>query len=112
MSWIIETIPEWNSRMALLLYWLPLILCAYGYTLDIVRRVRKDRAARAETERGAPLSHYHPSITVGSLIGYVVLTVCPVANLLAAFFDVAPAVFRGFIRWCSQILDAPLVPKR
>lgn len=112
MSWIVETMPHWNSQMALLLYWLPLMLCAYGYTLAIVQRVHKDRAARAAHESGAPMSYYRPSITIGSLIGYAALTICPVANLLAAFFDVAPTVFRGFIRWCSHILDVPLVPKR
>ena len=112
MSFIAETMPQWNSRIALLLYWLPLVLCVYGYMLTIVQRVRKDRAASAEHQSGAPCSHYHPSITVGSLLGYAVLTVCPALNLLAALFDVAPTVFRGLIRWCGQILDAPLVPKR
>ncbi|MGK4386301.1 hypothetical protein [Ectopseudomonas oleovorans] len=78
--------------------------------LTIVRRcVRIERFVLSAKRRACNI---YPSITVGSLLGYAVLTVCPALNLLAALFDVAPTVFRGLIRWCGQILDAPLVPKR
>lgn len=112
MNWIIEHLPAWNSWLALLLYWLPLALCAYGYLLRTVYKVRKDRAQRAEAESGKPNAYYLPGITVGTLVGYLFLTVTPVANLIAAIFDVAPGLFRRFFEWCARVLDIPLVPKR
>lgn len=93
MQWITEHLPAWNSWIALLLYWLPLALCAYGYTVRSALKVRKDCAVR---EKAATQEHglYLPSITLGTLVGYAATTVVPVANLFAAIFDVAPAMFR------------------
>lgn len=111
MNWIIEHLPAWNSWIAALLYWLPMALCAYGYTARTSRQIAKDRASRAKAasdERG----FYLPSITVGSLVGYAALTVAPIANLFAAIFDVAPDVFHGFIRLCDRVFNVPLVPDR
>lgn len=111
MQWITEHLPAWNGWIALLLYWLPLVLCVYGYTVRSALKVRKDRAAR---EKAATQEHglYLPSITLGTLAGYAATTVVPVANLFAAIFDVAPAMFRSFFDWCARVLDFPLVPKR
>lgn len=111
MNWIAEHLPAWNSWIALLLYWLPLVLCAYGYTARAFVKVRKDRDARqaaASKEHG----FYLPSITIGTLVGYAAMTLFPVANLFAAIFDVAPVLFRVFFDWCARVLDVPLVPKR
>lgn len=113
MNWIIEKLPAWNSWIALLLYWLPLALCAYGYTVRSFQRIAKDRQRREDA-----LTHKHsyscylPDITVGTLIGYVILSVAPVANLFAAIFDVAPKVFGSFIDMLGRVFDIPLVPKR
>lgn len=121
MNWITEHLPAWNSWIALLMYWLPLALCAYGYTVRSAKKFAQDRAEReaAETWKPDPAKGdyqsrpiYIPGITIGTLIGYAVLTVCPVANLFAATFDVAPKVFNGFIEWCDKVLNVPLVPKR
>jgi hypothetical protein len=114
MNWIAEKIPAWNSWLALMLYWLPLALCAYGYAVRTFVRVRKDRNARKKAS-GPVVNHYgdyRPSITIGSLAGYLFLTVTPCANLFAAIFDVSPVLFRVFFDWCARVLDMPLVPKR
>jgi hypothetical protein len=109
MDNIMSKLPEWNSWIALLLYWLPLSLCAWGYTVRTVVKIRKDRERRAgnDTHR-----YYIPDITVGTLVGYLVLTVTPVANLFASIFDVAPKLFASFFRFCETVLDMPLVPNR
>lgn len=111
MQWITEHLPAWNSWIALLLYWLPLALCAYGYTVRSVLKVRKDRHWRDKT---ATQEHgmYVPTITLGSLVGYAATTVVPVANLFAAIFDVAPKIFADLWEWCERALNIPLVPKR
>jgi hypothetical protein len=111
MNWIMSNLPTWNSWLAFGLYWLPLALCAYGYTLRAGCRFSKDRAARAKAdteERG----YYSPTITIGTLIGYAVLSVMPIANLVAAIFDVAPKLFASMFEWFGKALDIPLVPKR
>lgn len=120
MNWITEHLPAWNSWIALMMYWLPAALCAYGYTVKSVKEYKRDRTDRARDEAWQPdpaKQHqlrptYIPGITIGTLVGYAALTVCPVANLFAAIFDVAPKVFSGFIRWCDKVLNVPLVPKR
>lgn len=78
MNWIIEQLPCWNSWIAVLLYWLPLALCTYGYTLRSVHKFRKDRAARADAE--AKDGFYIPSVSVGTLVGYSTLAVVPIAT--------------------------------
>lgn len=112
MNWIIEHLPAWNSWIALLLYWLPMAMCAYGYLLRAIYKFRRDRAQREAEESGKPHAYYYPDLTVGTIVGYVVLSVCPIANLFAAIFDVAPGLFRRFFHWCARVLDIPLVPKR
>lgn len=95
-----------NTGLALLLYWLPMALCVFGYTLRTWSNYRKDVATRA---RGG---FYSPTDTVGTLIGRGVASVVPVANLLAAVFDVAPQLFGRFFRAISHVFNQPLVPRR
>jgi len=111
MHWIMSNLPPWNSWLALGLYWMPLALCAYGYTIRAACRFSKDRTARTKAdteERG----YYSPTITIGTLIGYAVLSVTPIANLFAAIFDVSPKLFASMFEWFGKVLDIPLVPKR
>jgi hypothetical protein len=111
MGWITEHLPAWNGWIALLLYWLPLALCAYGFTVRSVLKFRNDRGRRDEQE-SEEHGFYMPTLTLGTLIGYAVTTVVPIANLFAAIFDVAPKVFADFWEWCDRALNIPLVPKR
>jgi hypothetical protein len=95
-----------NAWISFGLFWLPLGVCAIGYTVRTWRNFRKDRKAR-ESEK-----HYYPTDTVGTLIGRGIVSVVPVANLCAAAFDLAPEMLSGFIRRMAKIFDQPLVPKR
>ena len=114
MDWIQNHTPAWNGLIALLLFWLPLLLCLYGYAIRSFRAFANDRAARATAELPASQSngYYLPSITIGTLVGRVLISVVPIVNLFAAIFDVAPEVFGDFFRWCGKAFDIPLVPKR
>ena len=114
MDWIQSHIPAWNGWIALVAFWLPLLLCAYGYIIRSARDFANDRAARANSELPASQSngYYSPTITIGTLVGRVLLTVVPIVNLFAAIFDVAPKVFGDFIKWFGKAFDIPLVPKR
>ena len=112
--WLMAHTPEWNGLLALFLFWLPLLLCLYGYIVRSAREFSNDRAGRATSELPASQSngYYTPSITIGTLVGRFLVTVVPIVNLLAAIFDVAPEVFGDFFRWMGKALDIPLVPKR
>jgi hypothetical protein len=94
-----------NKWIAFLLYWVPAAFCAVGYLLRTARNFRKDRAKRVEV--GA---YYHPTDTLGTLIGRAVVTILPIGNLLAGLFDLSPEVFGRFFTWIGKVFDQPLVP--
>lgn len=111
MDWIIAHTPAWNSWLAVLLYWMPVALCAYGYTVQTVQDYRSELDIRAKAETD-PKTYFYPTLTVGTLVGRAVLTAIPIANLFAAIFNVAPKVFGDLFEWIGKALDIPLVPKR
>lgn len=111
-------IPAWvNGTLASTLYFVPLTLCVYGYTVRTWRNYRKDIARRqlvAEAKANDPKAFlgYMPTDTVGTLIGRAVVTVIPIANLWAACFDIGPWLFGRFIDKLSAIFNQPIVPER
>ncbi len=113
---MIDSITAWlmafsfTSYMGIGLYWLPLSVCAYGYTVRTWLNYQKDVKARekAETEGKG----YTPTDTVGTLIGRAIVSITPIANLWAGAFDVAPRLFSSFFGWLGRIFDQPLVPKK
>lgn len=104
---------SFTSWMGFALYWLPLSLCAYGYSIRTWLNFQKDVLARekAESQEGAKY-FYSPTDTIGTLIGRAIVSLLPVANLWAASFDVAPRMFSSFFSWLGRVFDMPLVPKR
>jgi len=103
IDWIMSF--KFNSLLGVLLYWVPLSLCIYGYTLRTWFNYKKDLLNR-NNER------YTPTDTIGDLVGRGVVTLIPVANIWAATFDVAPEVFKRFFKLLGEIFDKPLVPSR
>lgn len=87
------------------LYCAPAVLCLYGYTVQTWKDYRSDR------ERSTK-ANYTPTLTVGTIIGRAFLCVIPVANWIAAIFDVAPDVFSAFFRMIGRVFDQPIVRKR
>jgi len=107
---MIDTAMNWalgfdlTGQMGLLLYWIPMVLCAYGYTARTFKRYRDCREKR---DAGA----YFKSDTLGTLIGRTIVTICPIANLFAAIFDLGPRLFGSFFRVIGEVFDQPLVRK-
>lgn len=95
-SWI------WSS----LFYGLPGVLCIYGYTIRTWKNYQKDTEAR-ESDK-----YYMPTDTIGTLLGRGLVSIVPVANLLAATFDIGPKLFANFFKWIGRVFDQPLVPKK
>lgn len=103
-DWILNF--EFNSLLGVALYWVPLSLCVYGYTVRTWFNYQKDVKAR-DNEK-----HYSPTDTIGTLIGRGLASIIPVANLWAASFDVAPKLFTSFFTWIGKVFDVPLVARR
>lgn len=100
MAWLIGF--DLTGQMGLLLYWLPLGLCAYGYTARTFKRYRECCELR-------DAGKYFKSDTVGTLIGRAFVTLCPVMNLLAGVFDLGPRLFGSFFAFIGRAFDKPLV---
>ena len=109
MNQIVEYVPVWNGWIALILYWIPLALCAIGYSVRAARRYNKDRVARSKADAD-PKAYYYPELKLGDLIGYVLIIVCPLVNLLAVIFDVGAPMIREFFGWLGSMFDIPVVP--
>lgn len=105
IDWIIGL--KYNGLLGVLLYIVPASLCAYGYLIRIWVDYQKDVQYRREYPKT-----YTPNLTIGSLIGYALITVLPVANLWAALFDIAPDVFRTAFKYIRRVFNQPLVPPR
>lgn len=115
--------------MGLILYWLPLSLCVTGYTIRTMENYRKDTIQRQkrinylalkkskEQEGGDIYSidsqlrvYYNPTDKIGTLLGRALVSICPIANLWAAVFDVFPNMFGKILSTIEKIFDTPLVP--
>lgn len=112
IDWIASHVPAWNGWLALCLYWMPLVLCAYGYLVIAVRKYRDELTLREKMESQDPPGYYQPELMIGTLVGYLLATVVPIANLIAAIFYIAPRVFGDFFEWIGKTFAIPLVPKR
>ena len=96
-----------TSMMGILLYFVPLTLCAVGYTYRIWLTYRRDIMRRNDDPK-----NYYPLLHIGDIVGWAFVTICPIANLWCACFDVFPKLFGDFFRRITIIFDQPLVPKR
>ena len=94
---------------AILLYWLPLVMCAIYYTKTAVLLTRRDWQARAWAGGDG---YYYPTIKVGTLVWYVFVTIMPAFNLVVTIFIAAPDLFSKVIGWIASLLNTPLIPRR
>ena len=108
---MIEWISNWflmfnfTGRMGVMLFWVPMTLCAYGYITRTFQNYRKCCEARDSDK-------YFQSDTIGTIIGRTIVTVMPILNLLAAIFDLGPMIFSKFFIMIGQAFDIPLVRKK
>jgi hypothetical protein len=93
---------EFTSTLALMVYWIPLAICAIVYFFRVIRLYKIDLEKRHHS------TFYIPTLTVGLIVQFIVCTITPCVNLLALVFDCASSVFI----WFGKVLDIPLVPKQ
>ena len=119
---------EFNTAIAVWLYWVPLIICVIGYLIRTVQDYRKDLISRSKAEeelvafkasatenpreyRREP-DPYRPKLTEGRILGRVLAAGVPVVNLCAATCDIGPPMFSRFFEMLGKTFDFPLVPPR
>ena len=113
IDWIREAsnVFSFTSWMGICLYWLPLVVCIYGYTLRTWFNYKKDLVSRDRVQNSQQY-YYYPTDTIGDLVGRAVVSVVPIINLWACLFDVSPKLFASFFGWINKVLDTPIVKKR
>ncbi len=95
-----------NSIIGIILYWVPLSLCAFGYTVRTIRNYRTDLIQRRS------VNYYTPTDTIGDLIGRGFASTMPLVNLWCAMVDVGPDIFGNFFKWMGRVFSQPLVPPK
>jgi hypothetical protein len=97
---------ELTGVIGIWLYWLPGAFCTVFYIIRTARNYIQDKNNRESSK------WYSPTDTIGTLIGRGIVSIVPIANLLAAIFDLAPEVFGKFFKYLDKLFNQPLVPKR
>lgn len=87
-------------------YYLPMVLCLVGYGYQILSRLKKDITGR-KTEK-----YYSPDVTIGSVIGKIIVSICPLVNILAFVIDLALDTLALIINKVEAICMQPLVPRK
>lgn len=94
-----------TTWMGIIMFWIPVIVCALYYLGDNVRKYRIDVEARS-----APSTFYRPELTVGRILGTFLLCVIPGINLFMTVFHTGPYFLKGVFTWLGNTLDFALVP--
>lgn len=80
-----------NSTLGICLYWIPVVVCLIGYCIDFRNFYKSDLENYQK-------SYYDPKLTIGAILGRLVLSFVPVCNLFIA-------VTRHIWRIIYRILD-------
>ena len=123
-----DAITTWFTTYLNWFYYVPLAFCAIGVPLRFITVGRQDVVApRARTEWVAPepdpanpnawrpnntRPSYYPKLTVGYMVGRVILSVIPVANLWYAAFHILPFLLTDFLATLEKWFDKPLFPDK
>ena len=115
-EWL-ESLGEWwfTGIMGICLYFVPLFTCLLVYTLKGIKiyfRLRKERVGDfGYSEKSTWSKWYDPNdLTVGHLIGFAFVSVCPVVNLIAFLKECAWEVLKFICKKCEWLFTAQLVP--
>lgn len=94
-------------------YAAPALLCTFGYIRRSYNEVQRDKRelemVLAGQRSGSGAGYYAPTITVGTLMGRAIVTMCPGVNFLSAVFDHGPELFGSFFKMIGKVFDRPLV---
>lgn len=121
MDWLINAVNAilMSPTQVFLLFWLPLIVCSVSYTALTIKQTKQDAVKRAKAEAveasGQKLTHYdeyEPTVTVGTILGRIFISLCPGVNLVNAVFIQSWRLVRNVVETFHDVFNQPLVPKR
>jgi hypothetical protein len=114
----LENLSVWwmTGIMGICLYFVPLFTCLLVYALKGVKiyfRLRKGRVGEEvdASEKSRWSKFYDPDdLTVGHIIGFTFISVCPVVNLIAFMKECAWEVLKFLCKKFEWLFTAQLVP--
>lgn len=92
---------DWHSSTAIIFYWVPVVLCVVGFLFDF-REMYKIDLNNYQAE------YYIPKLTVGAIVGRMVLSFVPICNFIASIrhaFTLITDIIATFSEW----LNIPLI---
>jgi hypothetical protein len=98
---------QFNSLLAVYLYWLPLALCVIGYTARTWLEYREELRRREECVKTN--YSYFPNLTLGVIVGRIFSAVAPGFNILALVFSVGGPMLSSVFGFFGSVLRVPLV---
>lgn len=110
-SWL-ESLSVWwvTGIMGLILYWMPLVVCVIVYFTKGVKiyfKLRQDRVGEGEYKN----SWFNPEdLTVGHIIAFTFVSVCPVVNMIAFFYEAAGDIISFICKRIEKFFTMSLVP--
>ena len=104
IDWLVNIVTNvsFNSTMAICLYWVPMIICLVGYLFDFVKDYQTDAKNYQE-------SYYDPKLTIGSILGRLIVSVMPVLNLGMALFKHMGNIIKKILLVCEKALNIPII---
>ena len=87
---------EFNSMLALFVYWIPLAICLSVYFFRTIKIYKQD-LSQCTRER------YDPELTIGLIVWYLLISIIPAVNLFALVFEkkylniVSNISFQGYV---------------
>ena len=102
----IDFVQSTSAAYGFFLYWIPVALCLLGLAGDIIRGYTRDIKSRQDSK------WYTPTLTVGRIVGWAILSFLPVVNIFRAAFTYLPAIVAWVVDKLDTVLNIPLVPKK
>lgn len=96
------------GQMGFWTYWLPMILCFIGYTGRTWYQVKELKRPKKDNYDYSRV----PPLTVGTIIGRILLSTIPLVNIIALVFGLSYDMVSKAGSWISKVLNFELVKKR
>lgn len=94
------------SDMMYVLYWFPVVICVLYTMSSVTKDIAEDIRLRKTYE------FYYPKTTFGEIFVLLLMSVCPVLNVLFVFLHIIPDVFSGLIQKITNFMNMPVIPRR
>lgn len=86
---------------------LPAVLCLVGYFFRTIRKVKEDKARREEYGEW-----YVPEETIGTILGRIIISLIPTANIFALVLDLFQEAFEKIVPFIKRFINIPLIRKK